>query len=76
MALLEIKNLTKSFGGLRAVIEFDLTIDKGEIVGFIGPNGAGKSTVFNLITGVYPPDSGHILLMVRVLSTTSPMRLV
>jgi len=61
MALLEIKNLTKSFGGLRAVIEFDLTIDKGEIVGLIGPNGAGKSTVFNLITGVYPPDSGHIL---------------
>jgi branched-chain amino acid transport system ATP-binding protein len=61
MALLEIKNLTKSFGGLRAVVEFDLTIDKGEIVGLIGPNGAGKSTVFNLITGVYPPDSGHIL---------------
>ena len=61
MALLEIKNLNKSFGGLRAVIDFDLTIDKGEIVGLIGPNGAGKSTVFNLITGVYPPDSGHIL---------------
>ena len=61
MALLEIKNLTKSFGGLRAVVEFDLTINKGEIVGLIGPNGAGKSTVFNLITGVYPPDSGHIL---------------
>ncbi len=61
MALLEIKNLNKSFGGLRAVIEFDLSIDKGEIVGLIGPNGAGKSTVFNLITGVYPPDSGHIL---------------
>jgi branched-chain amino acid transport system ATP-binding protein len=61
MALLEIKNLTKSFGGLRAVIDFDLTIEKGEIVGLIGPNGAGKSTVFNLITGVYPPDSGHIL---------------
>jgi branched-chain amino acid transport system ATP-binding protein len=61
MALLEIKNLNKSFGGLRAVIDFDLTIDKGEIVGLIGPNGAGKSTVFNLITGVYAPDSGQIL---------------
>jgi branched-chain amino acid transport system ATP-binding protein len=61
MGLLEIQGLNKSFGGLRAVIDFDLTIDKGEIVGLIGPNGAGKSTVFNLITGVYPPDSGHIL---------------
>jgi branched-chain amino acid transport system ATP-binding protein len=61
MALLEIKNLTKSFGGLKAVTGFDLTINKGEIVGLIGPNGAGKSTVFNLITGVYSPDSGHIL---------------
>jgi branched-chain amino acid transport system ATP-binding protein len=61
MALLEIKNLNKNFGGLRAVIDFDLSIQKGEIVGLIGPNGAGKSTVFNLITGVYPPESGHIL---------------
>lgn len=61
MALLEIKSLNKNFGGLRAVIDFDLSIQKGEIVGLIGPNGAGKSTVFNLITGVYPPDSGHIL---------------
>ncbi len=61
MALLEIKNVNKSFGGLMAVINFDLTIEKGEIVGLIGPNGAGKSTVFNLITGVYPVNSGEIL---------------
>ena len=53
--------MNKSFGGLRAVIDFDVTIGKGEIVGLIGPNGAGKSTVFNLITGVYPADSGDIV---------------
>jgi branched-chain amino acid transport system ATP-binding protein len=61
MALLEIRKLNKSFGGLRAVIDFDVTIGKGEIVGLIGPNGAGKSTVFNLISGVYPADSGDIV---------------
>jgi branched-chain amino acid transport system ATP-binding protein len=61
MALLEIRKLSKSFGGLRAVIDFDVTLGKGEIVGLIGPNGAGKSTVFNLITGVYPADSGDIV---------------
>jgi branched-chain amino acid transport system ATP-binding protein len=61
MALLEIRKLSKSFGGLRAVIDFDVTLGKGEIVGLIGPNGAGKSTVFNLITGVYPADSGDII---------------
>ena len=61
MALFEIRKLNKSFGGLRAVIDFDVIIGKGEIVGLIGPNGAGKSTVFNLITGVYPADSGDII---------------
>ncbi len=61
MALLEIKGLNKSFGGLRAVVDFDLTIEQGQIIGLIGPNGAGKSTVFNLITGVFPVDSGEIL---------------
>ena len=61
MALLEIQGVNRSFGGLKAVIDFDLTIDQGEIVGLVGPNGAGKSTLFNLITGVYPPDSGEII---------------
>jgi len=61
MALLEIQGVNKSFGGLKAVVDFDLTIDEGEIVGLVGPNGAGKSTLFNLITGVYPPDSGEIM---------------
>ena len=61
MALLEMKELNKSFGGLRAVVDFDLTIEQNQIIGLIGPNGAGKSTVFNLITGVFPVDSGEIL---------------
>lgn len=62
MALLEVKNLGISFGGLRAVNEFHLNIEKGCLYGLIGPNGAGKTTVFNLLTGVYKPDEGVILL--------------
>lgn len=61
-ALLDVKNLGISFGGLRAVNGFDITIEKEELYGLIGPNGAGKTTVFNLLTGVYRPDSGKILL--------------
>jgi branched-chain amino acid transport system ATP-binding protein len=61
-AMLEVKNLGISFGGLRAVNAFDLTIEKGELYGLIGPNGAGKTTVFNLLTGVYKPDEGSVLL--------------
>ena len=62
MALLEVKNLGISFGGLRAVNAFDISIEKQELYGLIGPNGAGKTTVFNLLTGVYRPDSGKVLL--------------
>jgi branched-chain amino acid transport system ATP-binding protein len=58
--LLEIKNLTKRFGGLVAVDSLSLTVSAGETVSIIGPNGAGKTTVFNLITGFYPPTSGEI----------------
>ena len=58
MALLDVKNLGISFGGLRAVNAFDISIEKEELYGLIGPNGAGKTTVFNLLTGVYKPDSG------------------
>lgn len=61
MAFLDIQKVNKSFGGLKAVSDFDLTVDKGQIVGLIGPNGAGKSTIFNLITGAYPVNSGRIL---------------
>ncbi len=62
MAMLEVKNLSISFGGLRAVDGFDLTVEKGQLYGLIGPNGAGKTTVFNLLTGVYKPNEGVIRL--------------
>ena len=60
MALFELKNVTKSFGGLRVVDRLSLAVEEGEIVSVIGPNGAGKTTVFNLVTGVYAPDEGEI----------------
>ena len=62
MALLEVKNLGISFGGLRAVDEVNLQIEKGQLYGLIGPNGAGKTTLFNLLTGVYQPTMGVVLL--------------
>lgn len=62
MAMLEVSNLGISFGGLRAVDNFNLKIEEGSLYGLIGPNGAGKTTVFNLLTGVYTPDTGKILL--------------
>ena len=62
MALLEVKNLCISFGGLKAVDDFSVSIEKGQLYGLIGPNGAGKTTVFNLLTGVYKPDKGSIVL--------------
>lgn len=62
MAMLEVKNLGISFGGLRAVNGFNITIQEGELYGLIGPNGAGKTTVFNLLTGVYKPNEGIIKL--------------
>lgn len=61
MSFLEIKNLSKAFGGITAVKNVTTAVEKGEIVGIIGPNGAGKTTVFNLISGTYVPDSGAIL---------------
>ncbi len=60
--MLQVTDLSISFGGLRAVDDFNLTINKGELYGLIGPNGAGKTTAFNLLTGVYKPDQGKILL--------------
>ena len=62
MAILEVKNLGISFGGLRAVDSFEVNIEKGQLYGLIGPNGAGKTTVFNMLTGVYKPDDGLIRL--------------
>ena len=60
--VLECKNVGIKFGGLKAVDNFNLSINKGELLGLIGPNGAGKTTVFNMITGVYAPSEGEILL--------------
>ena len=62
MALLEVKNLSISFGGLKAVDNFHINIEKGQLYGLIGPNGAGKTTIFNLLTGVYKPNAGSIVL--------------
>lgn len=62
MALLVAENLSVSFGGLKAVDRFHLKIEKGQLYGLIGPNGAGKSTVFNLLTGVYKPETGVFYL--------------
>ncbi|HHX60017.1 MAG TPA: ABC transporter ATP-binding protein [Epulopiscium sp.] len=60
MPLLEVKNLSISFGGIKPVTEFDITVGDHELVGLIGPNGAGKTTIFNLLTGVYIPTEGSI----------------
>lgn len=60
MTILSVKNLTKAFGGLRAVFNFNLDMEPMELIGLIGPNGAGKTTVFNLLTGLFPPTEGEI----------------
>lgn len=60
MSILSVKKLTRSFGGLTAVSNVNIELEKGELVGLIGPNGAGKTTLFNLLTGVYVPSSGTI----------------
>ena len=62
MALLEVTNLGISFGGLQAVSGFRLSVDSGHLYGLIGPNGAGKTTAFNMLTGMYEPDEGKIIL--------------
>src|SRR5690606_1694930 len=73
---LELKNVYKAFGGLQAISDLSLELKEGEIVSLIGPNGAGKTTVFNLITGVYKPDSGAIDFEGRSLIGLSPSGIV
>lgn len=75
MALLEVKNLGISFGGLRAVDDFNLTMDKDCLYGLIGPNGAGKTTAFNLLTGVYKPTDGSFMFDGKEMSGKSPIEI-
>ena len=75
MALLELDDCSLSFGGLTAVSHVSLTVAAGELFGLIGPNGAGKTTVFNLITGIYAPDSGTIRLAGRSIGGLAPARI-
>ncbi|HET7197107.1 MAG TPA: ABC transporter ATP-binding protein [Burkholderiales bacterium] len=73
-ALLEVENLGKRFGGLQAVSELSFAVGEGEILGLIGPNGAGKSTVFNLVNGVFPPDSGRVRFRGADITGSAPYR--
>jgi branched-chain amino acid transport system ATP-binding protein len=75
MALLEVKQLTKRFGGLTAVSDVNMELFDNELVGLIGPNGAGKTTLFNLITGVYEPTEGTVSLDGQVINGKSPSKI-
>jgi branched-chain amino acid transport system ATP-binding protein len=76
VAILEIKGLKKSFGGLMAVAGIDLAVEEGHIHSIIGPNGAGKSTLFNLISGYYPSDGGRVFFRDQEITDLSPQRIV
>ena len=75
MALLEVRNLDKRFGGLAAINDLDLDVDEGEIRGIIGPNGAGKTTLFNLISGVFRPTRGRITCRGKEISNLDPHKI-
>ncbi|MBS7577197.1 MULTISPECIES: ABC transporter ATP-binding protein [unclassified Enterococcus] len=75
MALLEVKDLTKNFGGLTAVGDVNITAEANELIGLIGPNGAGKTTLFNLLTGVYVPTEGTIKLEGKLLNGLAPYKI-
>jgi branched-chain amino acid transport system ATP-binding protein len=72
MKILELTKVRKSFGGIKAVEEFSLSVEEGEILGLIGPNGAGKSTLFNCIAGVFPPTSGEIVFRGEKINNQKP----
>jgi branched-chain amino acid transport system ATP-binding protein len=73
MSLLEISNLSIHFGGLRALSDFNFSLERGELVGLIGPNGAGKTTAFNIVTGVYTPTAGDIRFGGKNIAGRSPV---
>lgn len=74
MALLEVRNLTKDFGGIVANNDVSFSIEEGEIVGLIGPNGAGKTTLFNCIVGYYRPDGGRVIFRGRDITGWKPFQ--
>lgn len=76
MALIELKNVTKVFGGIVAVKNVSFSVEKDEIIGLIGPNGAGKTTIFNLITGVYDATEGKIIFQGRDITGENPVTIV
>jgi len=76
MSLLETKNIGITFGGLRAVDNFSISIEPGELVGLIGPNGAGKTTIFNMLTGVYLPTEGNIYIDGKLVNGHKPYQIV
>ena len=76
MALLEVKNISRRFGGIVALDDVSFDVDEGEVVGLIGPNGAGKTTAFNVITRLYRPDSGELNFEGETLLSTPPHRVV
>ena len=75
MALLEVMNVGIAFGGLQAVAQLDMKIEKGHLYGLIGPNGAGKTTVFNMLTGVYRPTEGDIILDGKNITGKAPAKI-
>ena len=75
MALLEVMNVGIAFGGLQAVTQLDMKIEKGHLYGLIGPNGAGKTTVFNMLTGVYRPTEGDIVLDGKNITGKTPAKI-
>jgi branched-chain amino acid transport system ATP-binding protein len=75
MALLEVRNLSKRFGGLWALKNVDLDVIDGEVLGIIGPNGAGKTTLFNCISGYYKPDSGRVIFQSRDITGLPPFKI-
>ena len=75
MKLLEIENVSKAFGGVLAINRVSFDLNKGEVLGLIGPNGAGKSTLFNLITGIFKPDTGNIRFILRDISGIAPYKI-
>ena len=72
MKILELTKVRKTFGGIKAVEDFSLSVEEGEILGLIGPNGAGKSTLFNCIAGVFPPTSGEIVFRGEKINNQRP----